>query len=62
MGLVEVGEGHGEGGALWHVGGPLAGRHVQHPGLEALEPRLLQAVAPVRLVPPAIISNSVKSS
>jgi hypothetical protein len=60
MGLVEVREGDGEGGALWHVGGPLARRHVQHPRLEALEPRLLQAVAPVRLVPPANIRNSVK--
>ncbi len=61
MGLVEVGKGDGEGGALRHVGGPLAGRHVQHTRLEALEPRLLQAVALVRLVPPANIRNSVKS-
>ncbi len=60
MGLVEVGEGDGEGGALRHVGGPLARRHVQHTRLEALEPRLLQAVALVRLVPPANKRNSVK--
>ena len=35
VGLVEVGEGEGDGGPHLHVGGALAGSHVQHAGLEA---------------------------
>lgn len=45
--LVEVGEGEGDGGPHLHVGGPLAGRHVEHAGLEAREALVTQAVARV---------------
>ena len=60
VGLVEVGEGEGDGSPHLHVWRPLARRHVQNPRLEAREALVPQAVAGVIRVTYTCIEQFIK--